>query len=100
MRLPRTVNICGKKFAVSKDFKSYHSSGGTHVQKMIVGAKGASPERVFESYLHEVLELIACELHIRYTAADDDVVIVMTHKQFDSFAANTATALMPLLNKL
>ncbi len=96
MRLPRTVNICGKTYIVRRNSASVHSSGGTHPQKMIIGTKGNSPERVFESYLHEVLELVACELHLRYKAADDDIMIIMTHKQFDDFAANIATAVGPM----
>lgn len=98
MRLPRTVNICGKTYVISKNSRSVHSTGGTHPQKMIIGTKGNSSERIFESYMHEVLELVACELHLRYVAADDDIMIIMNHKQFDDFAANVAAALKPMVS--
>lgn len=97
MRMPKKVIISGKTYSVEKNDKTYNSDGFTHQQRIIVGTKGQHPERIFENYLHEVTELAACEQHVRFSAADDDVVIVMNHKQFDRLVADVASSIYPMV---
>lgn len=97
MRLPTKVNICGKSYQVRRNHKNYDSSGETFKQKITVSVKGQSVERVFDNYLHEVIEVVACEQKSRFTAADDDVVFVMNHKQFDQFCSHVASAIYPMV---
>ena len=96
MKLPKTVEISGKTYKVNERTVS-NSSGRTYKQEVVVGIKSQSEERIFENYLHEVSELVACEQSTRFTASDDEVVFVMNHKQFGSFVNDIATAIRPML---
>lgn len=96
MRLPEKVNICGKTYRVCSG-NTLSSSGDTFKQKVNVGTKGQTDERIFENYLHEIAELAACEQAVRFMAADDEVVFVMTHKQFTGFVNDVSTAILPMI---
>lgn len=97
MRLPTKVNICDKSYEVRKNNKNYNSGGETFKQRITISVKGQGPERVFDNYLHEVAEVVTCEQKLRFTASDDEVVFVMTHKQFDRFVSSVAAALHPMV---
>ena len=100
MKLPKTVQISGKKYTVRKDNTMWGGNGGTARQEIVVGTKkDQSCARQFENFMHEVAELAAAEQHLRYEAADDEVMFVMNHKQFNSFANDIATAIMPMIKQ-
>ncbi len=100
MRLPKIVNICGKTYTVkqAKDKNGWSGSGKTGHQEITISLdRYHSEERKFDVYLHEVVEMICCERHVRYEASDGGLVFVMTHKEFDDFAADVATAIRPMI---
>ena len=100
MKLPKTVEICGKRYKVIKDKKSWGGNGATGTQEIVVGMSNEqTSQRQFETFIHEVAEMVTCEQHLRFTATDDDVMFVMNHKQFDRFASNLATAIKPLMGE-
>ena len=100
MRLPKTVQICGKKYNVRKDGSMWGGHGLTGKQEIVVGtAKNQTTHRKFQNYIHEVAELITCEQFTRYEANDEEIVFVMNHKQFDQFANHLATALLPMVKR-
>lgn len=98
MRLPKTVTICGKTYNVEQRREMYDSGGSTLTQTIQIGCKSKKDERRFENFLHEVMEITACERGYRYgKGTSDDCVLVMNHKEFDNFSVDVATALTPLL---
>ncbi len=100
MRLPKTVNICGKTYTVHGNKKEWGGCCCTGSQTIGIGtAKNQSSHRKFTNLIHEVLEAIALERRLRYEASDEESVFVMTHKQFDDYARDVATALKPMVNK-
>lgn len=100
MRLPKTVQISGKKYTVRKDNTTWGGKGGTGRQEIVVGTKSdQSAARQFENFVHEVAELSAAEQSLRYEASDEEIVFVMNHKQFNSFANDIATAIMPMVKR-
>ena len=100
MKLPKTVAICGKTYAIKKDREGSHGSGGVFEQEIVIGTKGLTNERVFETFLHEVVELAACEKNYRYGCGhSESSVFVMSHKEFEHHIIDVATAIFPMLDK-
>ena len=102
LNLPKTVKICGKTYTVhtKQDEGGCNGSGSTREQKIVIRCERQhSKERIFDAFLHEVIELAACEYHLRYEAADEEVVFVMTHKQFDNFVFSVAAAIFPMIKE-
>ncbi len=98
MRFPKKVTICGKTYTVRQDKAIWGGNGGTGRQEIVVGThKDQTAERKFENFIHEVAELTAAEQHVRYEAADDEIMFVMNHKQFDKFANGIAAVLCPMV---
>jgi len=98
MKLPKTVQISGKTYRVTSDSKNWGGSCTSGKQVINVGtASSQSSHRIFSSLTHEILEAVTLERRLRYEAADDEIVFVMTHKQFDDFAKDVATAMKPLI---
>ncbi|KKK61134.1 hypothetical protein LCGC14_3017380 [marine sediment metagenome] len=98
MKLPKTVNICGKIYKVRKDPKSYDGGGTTARCEMTVGTKNKNPERQFEIFLHEVMEIAAVEKDYRYHGGNDaDLLFVMSHKEFDNYTVDVASAIRPMI---
>ena len=97
MRLPNTVQICGKQYSIKPNSRRWGGRCETGKQELCVGTKkNQSSQRIFENYVHEVLEATAMEKSLRYMASDDELVFVMTHKQFDDYAENVAASLWPI----
>lgn len=98
MRLPKTVTICGKTYTVGQNNRMFDSSGTTITQKITVGTQSKKAERRFENYIHEVMELIACERSVRYGSGVSELsIFVMSHKEFDNYCVDVATAIYPML---
>ncbi len=97
MRLPRTVNICGKTYTVTKNRAKWDSGGRTGNRQISIGTKWNSDEHELDSFLHEVVELVCCERKLHYMASNDDVKIVMNHKEFTDAITDVATAIRPML---
>lgn len=98
MKLPKTVVICGKTYKVVPKPKKWGGKSDTASQELRIGTRAdQSSERVFENFIHELAEAAMCEHHFRFTASDDGVAYVMTHKDLDGFANSIAAAILPLL---
>lgn len=97
MKLPKTVVISGRTYTVSKNSKSYGSSGETGKRTISIGTKWKSDEHEFDTFLHEVVELVCCERKCHYTAADDTIAITMNHREFTEVITDVATAIKPML---
>ena len=100
MRLPKAVNISGKTYTVRVSKKEWGGSCRTGKQEIVVGTeKSQSSHRIFNNFTHEIIEAVTLERKLRYEAADDEIMFVMTHKQFDDFARDVATAIRPMIKK-
>lgn len=99
MRLPKTVNICGKIYKVLRDRTKWGGSCTTQGKIEVTSHRTASNHRQVCTYIHEVMEAICLERNLRFVASDDDIVFVMTHKQFEDFTKDVTTALLPMLKE-
>lgn len=100
MRLPKTVTICGKPWKIVRNKKAFegYGRGNMGVQEITVGSKYKSASRGFETYFHEVAEMVAIERGFRYDKGDSDgSIFIMTHKEFECFASDIAAAIMPMV---
>ena len=100
MRLPETVQICGKTYTVKTNSKSYDGGGSTVSLTLTVGTKSKNPERQFEILVHEIMEITACERGDRYgSGVSNGATFVMSHKEFDNFSVDVAAALRPMMQE-
>ena len=98
MKFPKTVQISGKTYKVVTNPKVWGGICKTGKQLIGIGTKrNQSAQRKFGNFLHEVLEANALERSLRYEASDEELVFVMTHKQFDDYARDVATSLWPIV---
>ncbi len=98
MKIPRSILICGKTYKVKSDRNTWGGSSATGKQQIIVGMKSnQTAERKFDNIVHEVLEAITMEREFRYTGTDNEIRFVMTHKEFDCFASDVSSALLPMI---
>ncbi len=72
MRLPKTVQICGMTYSVSTNKTSFGGGGDTSDLSLWIGTANKNPEKVFEIYLHEIMEIVACERGDRYGSGVSD----------------------------
>lgn len=100
MRIPKTVQISGITYPVGMDKTSYDGGGSTSKPRITVGTKSKNNERHWEIFLHEVMEIAACERGCRYGGGlSDGSVFVMSHKEFDNFSRDIATAIRPMIKE-
>ncbi len=99
MRLPKTVNISGKTYTIAKNKKKWSSRGQTANRQIVIGTKWNSDEHELDSFLHEVFELVCCERHTHYMAGDDNVRIVMSHREFTDVITDVAVAIRPMIKE-
>lgn len=98
MRLPKKVNISGMTYPVRTNNKSYDGGGSTTKPYITVGTKSKNGERYWEILVHEIMEVAACERGYRYGGGvSEGSVFVMSHKEFDSFSRDVATAIRPMI---
>lgn len=98
MRLPKKVQICGMTYPVKIDNTSYDGGGSTTNPQLTVGTKSKNEERHWEILVHEIMEVAACERGYRHgEGISDGSIFVMSHKEFDNFSRDVATAIRPLL---
>lgn len=100
MKLPKTVEISGITYPVGMDKTAYDGNGTTSEPRITVGTKSKNNERYWEIFLHEVMEIVACERNYRYGGGSSDgSVFVMSHKEFDNFSRDVATAIRPMIER-
>lgn len=62
MKLPKTVQICGKTYKVNRSPNEWGGSCETGAQVVTIGtAKNQSAHRISVNFVHEVLEAVALE---------------------------------------
>ena len=100
MKLPKTVQISGITYPVKTDNTSYDGDGSTSSPEITVGTKSKNEERKLEIFIHEVMEVAACERGYRFgSGVSDGCRFVMNHNEFDNFAKDISTAIRPMINQ-
>ena len=99
MKLPKTVMICGMKYKVRHTHDKGHCGGwgDTGTQEIGVNSDGHSDEKVFQTFMHEVMEIVACERGVHYTSHQSERLISMTHSEFDVFSADIAAIVKSIM---
>lgn len=100
MRLPQKVAICGKDYLIRRDrtLSDGIGRGNLTTQIITVGAKDNKPQRAFETFLHEVCELVLVENKYRYYRdGDDGFFYMLDHAEFDKFIADLVISLKKVL---
>ena len=103
MRLPKTVNIGGKKYAVRRD-KSLSEgcgSGDSGRREIMVGSRNKQPEKAFETFIHEIIETVLIENNFRYhrDGYPDEFLYTMNHNEMSRLADDVACAIRPMIKK-
>lgn len=98
--LPSSVSICGKTFNVTRNKKGPGGTFNGWSQKIEWNAEhqdGAS-----DTLLHEISETIICERRHRYHRSANneqgDLLIVMTHNDFEQFIHDLYGTIKPYLD--
>ena len=100
MKIPKKVTICGKTYTVIKDKEQENGFGGVFKQLIVVGTKGQADERIFDTFLHEVAELVACENNYRYGNGHSETsMFAMSHKEFERFIGDISTAIFSMIKE-
>ncbi len=98
MKIPKKMQICGISYPIKTDKTSYDGGGSTATPEIVVGTKSRDNDRIWEILLHEVMEVAACERGYRYgSGVSGGSRFVMTHKEFDNYSKDVASAIRPML---
>ena len=101
MRLPKTVNIGGKKYTVRRDESQGEGYGHANIETriIIVGSKDRRPELAFETFIHEVVEASLLENEFSYhrNANPDIYFYKMDHAEMSRLAGDVACAIRPMM---
>lgn len=98
--LPKTVIISGKTYSVKSNSKNWGGTADNSSQIITVGTKGdQSEQRIFDNLIHEVVESVIVERNLSFVSSDNELKIVMNHKEFDQVAVDISTALWHIINK-
>jgi hypothetical protein len=96
MRLPKTVNVCGKTVSVQANRE--HDGGSFDDESYIMEIGTKDPSEVAENFLHEVGEAIMVIRDFRYAKEreeleNDDYRFLLNHTEWQLFAKDLAIAL-------
>lgn len=101
MKIPKKVTICGKTYRVVYD-RSKHSGwgrGNTSTKEITLG-DSRNKEAQYESFLHEVVELILLENNVRFNRnTNDDFIYLITHTELERIVVDLSLALKPLVEE-
>ncbi len=102
MKIPKTVIIAGRIWKVITHKKERGGWYNSDKQQIDIGLEDASPERIRNTFLHEVMEAILSERLLRYKlpyTGDDNgnYVFVMNHIQFENATDDIGLALKEVL---
>jgi len=104
MRLPKTINVSGRVFKVTKNPKM---NGGKfddiQHQEIVIGTNAAKDFQL-QTFFHEVFELILRERGHMYNLPYDEVdngtlIFVFNHLQLENISKDLAYAFKPLLKE-
>lgn len=96
MRLPRKVTISGKVYKVRRDPKAHNGYGRGNTRKRVItiGSKARNPEAAYETFVHEITELVLLENSCRFNRdTNDDFFYLVKHHELERITSDIAIAL-------
>lgn len=86
------IQIGSRLFKVIWDNKHDGGSFSYKTQQIIIGTKDCQPTELLETILHELIEIVACETHVRFyrTDIDDDYIFNYDHRQHSTMTSTLA----------
>jgi len=101
MKFPTKILCAGKKYNIIRKENDMGGSAKLMNQEINIGKEGKDDEQ-FDTFLHEVAEVILLERNYSYTNTgswDDNGAIkfVFNHKEFQTFISDLAFAIQPLI---
>jgi hypothetical protein len=101
MKLPKSVNICGKEIPLKE--KRKEGGGSFDFRKPIITIGTKYEIDIPETFLHEILEAILVERMFRYqlrgVGDNGDYLFVFNHEQFNIICSDLANALKHYLER-
>jgi hypothetical protein len=96
MKLPKTITICGDKYAIKPCATSNGGSFDTFKRVITVGV--LDPLKTHSIIIHEVVELVFAIRNIRYTKEvvspdNGDYLFCFDHEQFNQAMEDVSAAL-------
>ena len=99
MKLPKTVNICGKICRVVQNPEDGGGSFSLSDYTIRIGTR--YKQDIINSFFHEVIEGVLSERLMRYRSypdiVNDGIIFCFTHKEFENCIADIVTALEGVL---
>ena len=84
----KKIRINDKVFKIKWDKNVYCGNGYFDYHDLIIaiGIKNSTKNELFMVLSHELMEICACEMHVRYQRTDvpDDYLFSFDHRQFDT----------------
>jgi len=99
IKFPDEIRIGAEKVKLKArgDISYSKFETGTKEPFIMVGLGSAQPRRIFERFLHELMEYILTVQDLRYGSMHDEKIFVMTHKEFTCFCEEVARVLLDIL---
>lgn len=100
MKLPKSIIICGKTYKVTQNNKVNGACFSCNSQRIEVGTRDTD-EKTFESFIHEIIEIVLCEHDLRYQKnrseiENGDYLFAFNHDQYENAVRDVANALREL----
>jgi len=100
MRLPRKVKIGSRNYKVKRrpDWGEGTGRGNTSHRLIQIGSRYGQPDIAFETYVHEITELVMLENGLRFNRdTGDDFFYQIHHHELDRITSTVANAIYPII---
>lgn len=96
MRLPRKVIISGKIYSVKRNPRHQEGwgSGNTRKRLITIGSKYRNPKLAYETFVHEITELVLLENNLRFNRdTNDEFFYLVKHHELERVTTDIAIAM-------
>ena len=96
MKIPKTISVCGKKFAIKLNPK--HDGGSSDLETLVIEIGTFDSSEVAENLIHEVGETIMMIRDFRYALEREepdngDFRFFLSHQDWKTFSKDLSIAL-------
>lgn len=100
MRIPKKVIIGSREYKVKRrrDWGEGTGRGNTRHRLIQIGSRDGLPDIAFETYVHEITELVMLEDGLRFNRdTSDDFFYQLHHHELDRMTSTIANAIYPMI---